>query len=139
MTAPTAPGAPPSARPARWGLRVAYVACTAVLVLLVLVQAAMAGRWVAGMDDIALHGYVGNASFTVGLVGAVLAAVARVPRWQLALAAVVLAALFAQTGLGYVGRESDAAVSLHVPLGVAIFGLATVQLAAAVPLVRGER
>jgi len=39
----------------------------------------------------------------------------------------------AQTGLGFAGRESTTAAMLHVPLGVATFGVA---LVAALPRLR---
>lgn len=140
MTPATPPttSAPVGATDDRRAVRLAFTASSAVLVLLILVQAVLAGQSLFNSVDIAIHGYVGNASFTVGLLVAVLAAVARVPRWQLVLAAVVLAVLFAQTGLGYVGRESTAAASWHVPLGVTVFGLATVQLVAGAPMGRSR-
>jgi hypothetical protein len=106
------------------------------LVALVLVQATLAGQSLFGSADIAIHGYVGNASFLAGLVIAVLAFVARMPGWAFAAGVATLCLLFAQTGLGYVGRESAAAASWHLPLGVAIFGLATLQAAGSVSLVR---
>ena len=39
-------------------------------------------------------------------------------------------ARIAIVGLGYVGRETSAAAAWHIPVGVAIFGLACYQLAA---------
>lgn len=131
----------PASRPAaeRSALVTAWAGCAALLVLLVLVQAALAGQALFGTTDIAVHGYVANASFALGLLGAVLAGLARVGKGALALAAVVLALLFVQVGLGYVGRSSTAAAAWHVPLGVAVFGLTTVQLAVALPKVRAAR
>jgi hypothetical protein len=63
----------------------------------------------------------------------------RLPGLLLGLSALTLAALFAQTGLGYVGREVTAAAMWHVPLGVTIFGLVTLQTAASVAVVRRTR
>lgn len=39
--------------------------------------------------------------------------------------AVAFALLMAQTGLGFIGRKSPAAIAIHVPLGVALLGLYT--------------
>jgi len=112
-------------------MRTAHLVTTALVVLLVLVQAAIAGQFLFGSGDIKVHGYIGNASFALALVAGVLAVLARVPRWLLALNVALVAALFSQTGLGYVGRESAAAASWHVPLGVASFGLAVAALTGA--------
>jgi len=119
--------------------RTGLLVTSALLVVLVLVQASLAGRELFGTNDFGVHGILGNVSFTVGLVGAVFAALGRVPRWLLGVSAAILAALFAQTGLGYVGRENLGAASWHIPLGVSIFGLATVQLMGALGLVRARR
>lgn len=119
--------APPAPTPAQRNGAVALAASSCLLVVLVLVQAALAGRHLFQGSSIAVHGYIGNASFTLGIVIAVLVGLTRnAPWWLLALATAVLAGLFGQTGLGYVGRESAAAASWHIPLGVTIFGLATV-------------
>lgn len=119
-TAPSSGGA--AVRPA---LFTAFQVTTGLVVLLVLIQAAMAGQALYGAGDIRLHGYVGNATFALGLVAVVLALVARVPRWLLLVTGLLLVVLFAQTGLGYAGRTSTGAASIHVPLGVTAFGLAT--------------
>ncbi|QXC60626.1 hypothetical protein KSP35_20245 [Aquihabitans sp. G128] len=48
--------------------------------------------------------------------------------WSLSAALVVLVA---QTGLGFVGRSSPAAIAIHVPLGVALLGIYVVVATAA--------
>lgn len=93
-----------------------------VLLALVLAQAVVAGQALFGDWSISVHGYMGNASFVLGLVLVGLAVVGRSDRGRLVLSLVLVAALFAQTGLGYVGRETAEAAAWHVPLGVAIFG-----------------
>jgi hypothetical protein len=117
----------------------AFVAATAILALLVAVQALLAGRWIAGLGEIATHGHVGNASFVVGIVTMVLALLARIPRRQLWLSAIVLVLLFVQTGLGYVGRNSSEAVSWHVFLGVLTFSAVVLQHVGAIGLSRQAR
>lgn len=115
----------------RSSLGTAHLAVNAVIAVLILVQAALAGQalfmadtgW-PGSTEITVHGIVGNVTFTLGLVAAVLAFLAKAGRGLLTANAVLLLALFAQTGLGYVGRETMGAASIHVPLGVTSFGLA---------------
>ena len=97
-----------------------------VLAALVLAQAVVAGQALFGDWSIRVHGFMGNASFLLGLVLLGLAVVGRPARTRLVLSAVLVPALFAQTGLGYVGRETAEAAAWHVPLGVAIFGLTVV-------------
>jgi cytochrome b561 len=99
------------------------------LPVLVLVQAALAGQHLFEGSDISLHGALGNATFALTIVGVVLAVVRRCDGLVFAAAVALLALAFAQVGLGYVGRETTAAAAWHIPTGVAIFGLATFQLA----------
>ncbi|MGH8993242.1 MAG: hypothetical protein ACRDZ7_17175 [Acidimicrobiia bacterium] len=98
-----------------------------VLPVLILVQAFIAGRALFGGWSITVHGVVGNVTFLFALVTLVLA-------WRsgqrpaTVVAAVLVALITAQIGLGYSGRESLEAAAWHVPLGVTIFGLAVYQL-----------
>lgn len=125
--------------PTRPGLVRAYVIATAILTLLVLVQAVLAGRGIAGLSDFLTHGYVGNASFVVGFAAALLAVVAKMPQRQVILAGIVLLMLFTQTGLGYVARDSAEAASWHVPLGIVTFSLVVLQHVGALAVSRGGR
>jgi hypothetical protein len=96
---------------------------------LVLVQAVLAGRLLTGESDArALHGYLGTEVLTlVALIQLVLAVLVwrpgNGPGWPALASLALVGALGFQIVLGYEGQ-----VSLHVPLGVAIFGL-TVALA----------
>jgi|GEM_PF-1717551 len=125
----------PAAADRVWA-RTGLLVTSAALVVLVLAQASLAGQALFNEGDIGLHGIFGNVSFALGLAAAIFAGLGRVPRWLLAASALTLACLFGQTGLGYAGRESLDAATWHIPLGVAIFGLATVQLMGAIGLVR---
>lgn len=95
-----------------------------MLAALVLAQAVVAGQALFGDWSIRVHGFMGNASFVLGLVLLGVAVVGRADRARLLLSAALVAALFAQTGLGYVGQETAEAAAWHVPLGVTIFGFA---------------
>lgn len=108
--------------PAEATLGRAHRVVAEVLAALVLAQAVVAGQALFGDWSIRVHGFMGNGSFVLGLVLLVLALVGRSDRRRLVLSAVLVAALFAQTGLGYVGRETAEAAAWHVPLGVTIFG-----------------
>ena len=97
------------------------------LVVLVLLQAMIAGQALFGGWAIDVHGWIGNGSFALGLVLVVLALRSRVGTGGTLVAVALVVAMFVQTGLGYAGRTVLGAASWHVPLGVAIFGLAVVH------------
>ena len=96
----------------------------AVLVLLgILAQAVLAGQsWFAGADLVGLHGGVGHGVLTVSVVTAAVLWIGRARLWLAALATLVVLALIAQTGLGYVGHRTGVALasSLHIPIGVVL-------------------
>jgi hypothetical protein len=119
---------PRSAPQTRQGGRV-EPALASLVVAGVLLQAALAGRHIADDASISLHGAVGNAV----LIGqfAVMAALARrrAPYAALVSAGLLFGLLVAQIGLGYMGRDTARVVAWHVFNGVALFGLASVQLA----------
>ena len=95
---------------------------------LVLSQAVAAGQATFGDWEIEVHGWMGNASFALGLLLLVLAVASRAGRVAVGTAAALVVAMFAQVGLGYAGRTALGAASWHIPLGVAIFGLAVCNL-----------
>lgn len=108
--------------------RRAYPLLTAVVSLLVLVQAVLAGRALFGSWSITVHGVVGNATFALAAALVVVAAVGRVGRHEVAVAVALAVVLMAQIGLGYAGRDSAEAAAWHIPNGVLAFGLAAHQL-----------
>ena len=113
-----------------------------VLPLLVLVQAWMAGHSDAlgyGDFDITVHGIVGNVSYLLAVAALVLTLVARANKGAMVVAAVIVALMTIQIGLGYSGRDSRGAAAWHIPNGVAIFGLAVYQVSVATALVKGTR
>lgn len=115
----------------RAGLAAAHRALVIALPVLVLIQAAIAGQYLFEGASITVHGILGTVSFVVTVALVALAATRRRSGLQFAVAVALAAMTFAQVGLGYVGRDSTAAASWHIPLGVAIFGLACYQLALA--------
>ncbi|MFP5327854.1 MAG: hypothetical protein ACLGHT_10280 [Acidimicrobiia bacterium] len=106
----------------------AYRATAVTVAVLVLVQAALAGRFLFGVWSIAVHGTVGNATYGLAVVAVAAAVTGRASRHSTVVAAVLLVVLTAQIGLGYAGRESSEAAAWHVPLGVLAFGIAVYQL-----------
>jgi hypothetical protein len=103
---------------------------TVALPVLVLVQASLAGQHLFEGSSITLHGILGNITFALAVVGVVLAVVRRSDGPAFFVAVTLMALAFAQVGLGYVGRETATAAAWHIPIGVAIFGLACYQLGA---------
>jgi hypothetical protein len=104
-----------------------------LLTLLVLIQAIFAGRGLyINHDSIDLHGQIGNATFLVALIQTALVFAiglrGQTRTWLLGGSVVLLLLIVAQLGLGYGGRDSTTAASLHVPNGVLIFGLTTAML-----------
>lgn len=106
-----------------------HSALAVTLAVLVLVQAVIAGQALFGGWAIDVHGWVGNGSFLLGLLLVALALRRDVGKGGTLVAVALVVAMFVQTGLGYAGRTMPEAASWHVPLGVAIFGLAVVHAA----------
>jgi cytochrome b561 len=81
------------------------------------------------------HGYLGNAIFALAAVQLILAFLqyqkGTLGRNHLLLNGLLIVALFAQIGLGYSGSRSGAANALvwHLPVGVLIMGLSTLNAA----------
>jgi hypothetical protein len=112
-----------------------------LLPVLVLAQAALAGQWLAEADTGArtAHGVVGNITFVVSLAVTVAVWLRRDTTATRVVASALLLLLVSQIGLGYSTRSSPELVAWHVPMGVAIFGLATYLLAVAPSVLRGAR
>jgi hypothetical protein len=72
---------------------------------------------------------LGELTFALTVVGLVLAIARRGDGLLFAVAVALVALAFAQVGLGFVGRDTTSAAAWHIPVGVAIFGLTTYQLA----------
>ncbi len=94
----------------------------------VLILAMLAGRHVAFDSSITLHGIIGNGVFTLQAILTGLLFLRRASTTLKVIAGSFLVLLVAQTGLGYVARNVDAAVAMHIPLGVALFGIAGLQI-----------
>jgi hypothetical protein len=93
----------------------------------ILVQAVLAGQaWFVSPSLFGLHGGVGHGVLALSVVTAGLLWLARgAGRSAALLASVVVLGLVGQTGLGYAGHRTGiaAASSIHIPLGVTLFGL----------------
>jgi hypothetical protein len=145
MRASEAPAPVAAARP---GALRALAGCAALMALLILIQAALAGRFLAysgearAADLQRLHGYLGNAVFLLALVqvGLVVWAgiVGRARGTLLGTTVLVLVLVTAQIGLGYAGRENAFPASLHLPNGVLLFGLSMATISLALRARRGR-
>lgn len=103
------------------------------LVVLVAAQAVIAGQHLFGSWGIDVHAMLGNAAFAVTVAMTAIAFLQLDKRALRVVGVVVVVVLSAQIGLGYSARESDSAAALHIPLGVAVFGVVVYQLLIAWP------
>jgi hypothetical protein len=103
----------------------------------VLAQAMLAGRHIAFDTSINLHGIIGNGVFTLQAIVTGLLVLRKASTTLKVIAASFLVLVVAQIGLGYVARNVDAAVAMHIPLGVALFGVAGLQIDRIRQTVRG--
>lgn len=121
---------------------VAYRVLVNVFTLVVLAQAALAGQFLNGNAAlVATHRMLGEGLPVLALVLTVLAVVSRrgtSPGVLLVPTVILLLLTVAQTGLGFVGRETLGARSLHIPVGVALFGLGIYCLGAVKRLARAS-
>jgi len=109
----------------RWRLVLA-----ASIMVLVVAQAALAGQFLyRDAGALGVHRVIAE---VVPVLALALVLVSRWPARQAPpssrlprVAAAILVLVIAQTGLGFVGRNSTFAAAVHVPLGVVIFGLVT--------------
>jgi hypothetical protein len=92
----------------------------------ILIQAVLAGQaWFVSPTLFGLHGGIGHGVLLLAVVTTGLVWLAGVGRTAVLLASAVVLGLVGQTGLGYAGHRTGiaAASSVHVPLGVTLFGL----------------
>ena len=99
-------------------------AAAQLIVALILIQAFLAGRFLFGGWTITVHGIIGNATFAVAAVLAVVAVVRRADVVAVLTPVALALLLTAQIGLGYSGRTSLGARAWHIPSGVLSFGIA---------------
>jgi hypothetical protein len=116
------------------GLVRSYPWLTVLTGVSVLLQAILAGRgWFINYDLIEVHGVIGNVTFLLVIVlviGAWLGRQAGVmTNTELILSIALIALTAAQFGLGYGGRDSRTAASLHIPNGILITGLTSALIA----------
>lgn len=109
-------------------MRSAYVWLIYTVALGVLLQAVLAGQFIAGLAPglVETHGMVANFIWVLAVgqagLGIALARRGSIPGWHGWSSVGVAVAMVAQIGLGYV--PAAAASAAHVPLGVALFGAA---------------
>lgn len=92
----------------------------------ILIQAVLAGQaWFVSPTLFGLHGGIGHGVLLLAVATAGLVWLAGIGRTAVLLASVVVLGLVGQTGLGYAGHRTGIATasSVHIPLGVSLFGL----------------
>lgn len=113
--------------------RTALIGLAAANVVIILIMAILGGRFFISPTIIEIHGYIGNFVFllVVGQAGLVFMSKLGGPLGKVVLGLSILTVLLVvgQIGLGYSGRESATALSLHIPNGVLVFGVAAAILA----------
>ncbi len=110
-----------------------------ITAVLVLVQAVLAGQWIGGdLAIIVTHGWLGSGTLLLALLMTGISLAGGRQGWHdgraVGLSAALVVLVVAQLGLGYAGRASAVAASMHIPLGVLIFGLALVLFVSSLPL-----
>jgi nitrate reductase gamma subunit len=110
--------------------RSAEIVVGTIVVITVLAQAILAGQHLANGADIYLHGMLGSAVFIAQIVLIILVFMDKASTETKVTTIVMLVAMFAQIGLGYAARSGGHTINaIHIPFGVALFGLAAWQLA----------
>jgi hypothetical protein len=109
-----------------------------VTAVLILTQVVLAGRgWFIDYDLIETHGVLGNVTFIGALALAVLGVLGyrrnELDRIDAIVAVLLLLLTAAQIGLGYGGRDSSTAASLHWPNGVLISLLTAILIGRSMP------
>lgn len=101
-----------------------------LVVVGIFIQAVLAGQHLVFESSIVLHGFIGSAVFAFQAIVVVLLVMDRASLELKVTAIVIIGLMFAQIGLGYAARTGGSSlVVMHIPLGVALFGAATWQLA----------
>lgn len=98
-----------------------------MVVAAILTQAMLAGSGLFGSPELfELHGWIGSGVLLFSAVAVLLAFVAREGAVVTFGAVILAAAAVSQIGMGYAGRHSGITLlsAWHVPLGVAMLGLA---------------
>ena len=99
-------------------------AAAQLIVVLILIQAFLAGRFLFGGWSIQVHGIIGNATFALAAAVAVVAVLRRTSLIAVLTPVALALLLTAQIGLGYAGRTTMGAAAWHIPSGVLSFGIA---------------
>ena len=117
----------------RWLAGTLWVAVAAILA-----QAVLAGSGLYGSPHLfELHGWIGSGVLVVAGIAVLLGLVARAGPLLFFGNVLLAAGLVSQIGMGYAGRRTGMThmSALHVPLGVALLGLAVaLAVLATVPL-----
>lgn len=112
-----------------------------LVVVAIMAQAMLAGSGLFGSPHLfELHGWIGSGVLVLAAIASILAFVARQGILVTFGSVILAAASVSQIGMGYAGRRSGVTQlsALHVPLGVAMLGLAVAVAVLATVQLRGR-
>ena len=125
----------PSTPPTVLHTAVRFLSIALAIGIVIMALLAGQGLWNGERGLITGHGHLGNALFVLAIAQFVITVVLyqrkRIAATLMVLSFVLLVLLFAQAGLGYVGRENADARAWHIPNGVLLMGIATFTVAMA--------
>lgn len=123
----------PSTTPSALHTALRWLSIALTLGIVIMALLAGQGLWNGERSLITGHGHLGNALFVLAIAQFVITVVLyqrkRTSATLMVLSFVLLVLLFAQAGLGYVGRENVDARAWHIPNGVLLMGIATFTVA----------
>lgn len=123
----------PSTTPSALHTALRWLSIALALGIVIMALLAGQGLWNGERSLITGHGHLGNALFVLAIAQFVITVVLyqrkRTSATLMVLSFVLLVLLFAQAGLGYVGRENVDARAWHIPNGVLLMGIATFTVA----------
>lgn len=123
----------PSTTPAALWSGYRWLSVALALGIVIMAMLAGQGLWNGERSLITGHGHLGNALFVLSIAQFIIAIVLyqrkAISAGIMVLTFAILVLLFAQAGLGYVGRENLDARAWHIPNGVLLMGLASFSTA----------
>jgi hypothetical protein len=131
-------GGPGGARGSSFDVVSWFRIVSVITALVILIQVVLAGRgFFIDFDLIETHGVIGNLTLIGGIALAALGVIGyrrhELDQIDLVISVLLPILIVAQLGLGYSGRDSETAASLHWPNGVLISLLTAILIGRTIP------